>query len=85
MTQFYLVFYKSILTLLRRFGSTLAYLLSPVLVCCVLLFLQWLSNDLIDRETPTGGPVQPIGVLPKVREFLFFSFFFLLPFHFFVV
>lgn len=67
-TQFYLVFYKSVLTLVRRLGSTLAYLLSPVLVCCALLFLQWLANDLVDREAPNGGPIQPVGVLPKVSE-----------------
>jgi hypothetical protein len=68
-TQFNIVFFKSLLTLARRTGSTVAYLLSPVFVCLALLFLQWLSNQLFDVHTPTGGPLQPIGVLPRVNQF----------------
>lgn len=59
---------KSLLTLLRRTGSTVAYVLSPVFVCLALLFLQWLSNQLIDRELPTGGAVQLVGTVPLVRQ-----------------
>lgn len=56
---------KTVLTFARRKYSTLAYLSSPILVCLLLVLLQIMTNVITNQQTPHGGPLQDVGVVPK--------------------
>jgi hypothetical protein len=60
-----IVMKKTLLTLARRRGSTIAYLSSPILVCVLLVLLQQLGNVITNKDYPHGGVLTDVGLVPK--------------------